>query len=798
MIAGAGSGPDVLAAESPRIVQSLDQDWRFHLGAIPAATAPSYDDSTWRRVDVPHDYVIEGTFEPNPSFNHPGMRTDWHWLHGFLSIQPAVYRKALDIPVEAKGKRLWLEFDGVFSNTRYWLNGREVYSQYSGYTRARFDITNAADCGGKNILVVQVDPRYEGWWYEGGGIYRHVRLVTVDPVHIAPDGVFVAPTVNDPGNGEKADAVVLANTDLANTSPASVRATVSSEVLDADSRVVATVSSVHEVATSASLKVTQSIPLPQAALWSPESPHLYRLRSTVRIADRVVDQVITTFGVRHIRFDAARGFFLNGRHVKLKGVNIHQDHAGVGAAVPDRLFTWRLERLKEVGCNAIRLSHNPVTPFLLDECDRLGFLVMAENRNMGDVYVDQTPKDAPAVEHRELSALVRRDRNHPSIFCWSLCNEQWIAGTPEAGAMVRAMKQRVLELDPTRPITAALNGGFDTPAGIIGQIDAIGINYNPSVYDGVHALFPNVPMIASEIASEISTRGVYTTGRWEDQWGVYYGDRERGYVSAYSITAGPMGQTVENAWPPVAMRDNIAGGFVWAGFDYKGEPRPFGWPVINCHYGFMDICGFPKDSYYYYKAWWTNEPVLHLFPHWNWAGKEGQEIPVWVHSNCDEVELFLNGVSLGKQTVTPLHHLEWKVKYAPGKLVAKGIRKGVPIETARETTGAPAAIRLTADRSALAADNADLAVVTVEVIDAQGRVVPVADNRITFTLTGPAKIIGVGNGDPSSHEPDKANSRSAFNGLAQAIVQTTASAGQITLTAASPNLRSATLSLSSR
>jgi len=311
-----------------------------------------------------------------------------------------------------------------------------------------------------------------------------------------------------------------------------------------------------------------------------------------------------------------------------------------------------------MGCNAIRLSHNPVPPFLLDECDRMGFLIIAENRHLGDTYLDQAPKETPAVEPRDLSALVIRDRNHPSIILWSLCNEQWIQGLPEAGALARAMKQRVKELDPTRAISAALNGGFDTPEGLIGALDVIGINYHPGVYGSVHALKPEVPIVATEIASEISTRGIYTTNHWED----YYGDRERGYVSAYSITAGPAGQTVEQAWPPVANNDYVAGGFVWVGFDYKGEPRLFEWPVINCHYGFMDICGFPKDSYYYYKAWWTNEPVLHLFPHWNWFGKEGQEISVWVHSNCEEVELFLNGASLGKRTIKHLQHLEWKVK----------------------------------------------------------------------------------------------------------------------------------------
>jgi beta-galactosidase len=356
------------------------------------------------------------------------------------------------------------------------------------------------------------------------------------------------------------------------------------------------------------------------------------------------------------------------------------------------------------------------------------------------------------------------------------------------------MKQRVQELDPTRLVTAAMNGGFTNPQGFLGVLDAIGINYNPGVYGSVHALCRTNPMLATEIASEVGTRGFYGTNHWDNYWG----DRKQGYVSAYSINAGPGGQVVEKAWPPVATNEFMAGGFVWSGFDYKGEPRPFEWPVINSHYGFFDICGFPKDSYYYYQAWWTDKPVLHLFPHWNWSNMEGREISVWVHSNCEEVELFLNGNSQGKKAVKPYQHLEWKVKYAPGKLVAKGTRNGQSIEDVRETTGDAAALRLVSDRSELAADNADLAVVKVEVLDSQGRVVPVADNKVTFTLTGPAKLIGVGNGDPSSHEPDKADTRSAFNGLAQAIVQTTFKNGQIELKAESPGLKAATVTLLAR
>ncbi len=778
----------------PREIISLDADWKFQLGENTNAIAPTFDDHGWRSVDVPHDYVVEGAFNPTNKFPVPGAKSTWYWLHGFLPTQPATYRKTISIPAAAKGKRLWLEFDGVFSNSRYWLNGREIGSEYSGYSSSRFDITDAVQCGAENFLTVQVDPRWDGWWYEGGGIYRRVRLVMLDTVHIAPDGVFVNSVLENVGEGANADALVVVKTEVTNTSNAIVTAAVLSEVLDANGKVIISEKMEPSLAAGTKENVTQKLSLMNAALWSLENPYCYQLRSTVSVAGKVVDQVTTSFGVRQVRFDAERGFFLNGKHVKIKGVNAHQDHAGVGVAMPDRLIEWRLERLKEMGCNAIRLSHNPVAPAMLDDCDRMGILVIAENRHLGDTFADQSPKNTPAVENRYLSGLVMHDRNHPSIILWSLCNEQWTQGSPEGAATARAMKQRVNELDPTRLVTAAMNGGFTNVNGFASVLDVAGINYNPWVYQKFHAQFPTLPMVATEIASEIGTRGFYGTNRWEN----YTGDKARGYVSAYSINAGPGGQTVEQAWPVVATNDFMAGGFVWSGFDYKGEPRPFEWPNINCHYGFMDICGFPKDSYYYYQAAWTDKPVLHVFPHWNWPGKEGQEISVWVHSNCEEVELFLNGVSLGKQTVTPLHHLEWKVKYAPGRLVAKGLRGGKLIEETVETTGAPAAIRLTADRTKLTADNADLSVVNVAILDAQGRVLPVADNKITFTLTGPAKLIGVGNGDPSSHEPDKASSRSAFNGLAQAIVQTTVKGGKIKLIAEAAGLKTTSVTLTSQ
>jgi beta-galactosidase len=785
------AGAAVDAAHGARQIISLDANWKFHLGDEPAARSRGYDDQSWRRVDVPHDYVIESAFDPKVPV---GVSAHWYVNHACLPLGPAWYRKSLSIPSSFRGRRIWLEFDGVFSNSQYWLNGRDIGSEHSGYTSFRFDITDALLYGVDNVLSVRVDPHYDGWWYEGGGIYRHVRLVVLDPVHIAPWGIFASASVPEPGDGNHANATVSVKTELANQTAAAVTATLLSEVLDPTGKVVVAEQTVQQLPAQGDGKVQQQLSLPRAALWSFDHPTLYGLRSTVSISGETVDQVTTAFGVRQIRFDPDHGFFLNGKHVEIQGVNCHQDHAGVGVAMPDRLIEWRLERLKEMGCNAIRLSHNPVAPVMLEDCDRMGILVIAENRHLGDTYADQTPKSTPALEHRDLTSLVMRDRNHPCIILWSLCNEQWTQGSPEGAAMARAMKKRVEELDGTRPVTAAMNGGWDEAQGFTSVLDVVGFNYHPDAYLRFHLLFPDKPMIATEIASEEATRGIYELKHWSN----YRGNRSRGYFAAYSINAGPGGQTAENAWPPVVENAFIAGGFVWSGFDYKGEPQPFVWPNIGSQYGLMDDCGFPKDSYYYYKSWWTDQPVLHIFPHWNWPGREGQEIPVWVQTNCQKVELFLNGVSQGSQDVQKYHHVEWNVKYAPGTLTARGIRDGKPIESTIETTGAPAAIRLVADRTLLEANTTDLAVVTVEIVDSQGRIVPVANGKVSFAVSGPGKLVGVGNGDPTSHDPDKASWRFAFNGLAQAIVQTCGEAGQITLTAQATGLRSAEIQLNAR
>jgi beta-galactosidase len=775
---------------APRQITSLDSDWRFHRGDVPGvsvstnqpASPPAdlltaaYDDSSWRTVNVPHDYVVEGAFDPKAENQH-----------ACLPVEPAWYRKTISIPASDKGRQLWIEFDGVYRGSQMWLNGQFLGRHASGYTSFRYDVSDIAKPGTNNLLVVRVDPReFEGWWYEGGGIYRHTRLVSTAPAHVAPWGVKVVPHLDDPRDGVQADARLEITTTIVNDA-AATRATVLSEVIDAKGTVVAKERTEQRL-TNESPDVTQSVDLRRANLWSCGRPYLYGLRTSVLLGGKTVDQVTTDFGVRTIRFDVDRGFFLNGKPVKVKGVCNHQDFAGVGVALPDRIHEFRVQKIKEMGANAVRFSHNMMASEYLDACDRLGVLVMAENRHLGD---------SPEILG-QLDALIRRDRNHPSIILWSICNEETEQGSELGARQGRAMVDSIHKLDPTRPTTTAMNKAIGH--GLTKVIDVQGFNYHPESYDKLHRELPTLPFIATEIAAAVETRGCYDRQPFTvtNDTARYEGNPALCRVAAYDVNAADWAQTAEVAWQAVAARPWMAGGFVWSGFDYRGEPTPFLWPAVSSQFGIMDTCGFPKDAFYYYQSCWSARPVLHLFPHWNWPGREGEEIPVWVYSNCDTVELFLNGRSLGAQTMTPNSHLEWKVKYAAGKLFAKGTRNGQSFQTTVETTGAPAAIALEPDRTTLTADGADVSLVAVKIVDAQGRTVPVATNPVTFNLTGPGRLLGVGNGDPASHEPDKANHRTAFNGLCLAIIQSGSKPGPIRIQASSPGLRSATAKIQSR
>jgi beta-galactosidase len=756
------SGPNVLAVlvENTAGVGGITmpvflEKQQANQAAGPAV--PRFDDSSWRVVHLPHDFIVEGTFDAAADRSHGFMPTTTGW-----------YRKTFDMPASAKGKSLWIDFDGIYRDSSVWLNGQFLGRHKSGYTSFRYDIGQVANYGGKNVLAVHVDPRhFEGWWYEGGGIYRHVWLNITDPLHVAPWGTFVTAELPEPAaDGKVGPATVHIQTTLTNDSPASANCTLVSEILDDRGKSVATASTLATVPAGEKRQFTETVMVREPRLWSIETPRLYRLVTTVRRGGRTADTNETHFGIRTIRFDAEKGFFLNGKPVKIQGTCNHQDFAGIGIAVPDTLEYWRVKTLQNMGANAWRMSHNPPTPSLLDACDDLGMLVMDENRHLGD-----SPENLA-----EVASLIERDRNHPSIIMWSMCNEQPQSGTEAGGRIFSAMKRTVLALDNTRPVTSAMNSGW-FGNGFTAVSDLMGVNYNIQVYDRFHREHPAMPLYASETASTTTTRGEYTN------------NRAKVYATSYSMT--------DDTWRSVAERPFVAGSFVWTGFDYKGEPTPYNWPSINSHFGILDMCGFPKDNYFYYLAWWKTNPVVHLMPQWNWPGQEGRNIRVIAFSNCRRVELFLNGQSLGVKEMPPYGHLEWQVKYAQGALSANGFDDAGKVTATDkvETTGVPTSLRLKTDRTTLAADGEDLAPVEVDVLDAQGRIVPTADNLVTFEVSGAGHVAGVGNGDAGDHDPDRASYRHAFNGKCMVVVGAGQTSGSILLTANSPGLKSATLRL---
>ncbi|MDE2110148.1 MAG: DUF4982 domain-containing protein [Alphaproteobacteria bacterium] len=778
----------------------LDFGWRFHLGHacdetkdfdfgldqrtfakagndVASAAALDFDDGDWQHLNLPHDWAVDLPFAPsvNPP---PPPEDDPRAAHGFKPLgreypETSIgwYRRTFDLPESDLGRRLSLEFDGVFRNCIVMFNGYIVGGNQSGYAPFHIDVTDFANYGGKNVLTVRVDATLgEGWFYEGAGIYRHVWLVKTDALHIPQWGVWVA------SNIQGAMATLDISTELFNDGLAVRKCQLTSTVFDPTGRIVASLKTpVLTMGSQEKRTLVQRAVLHKPAFWSPETPQLYQLVTKIISGGKPVDDATVSFGIRSIRFDPDEGFFLNDKPVKLTGTCNHQDHAGVGVALPDRLHAWRIERLKEMGCNAYRTSHNPPAQELLDACDCAGMLVVDETRRMSS--------DEEAIS--ELEQMIRRDRNHPSVILWSIGNEEPQQGTERGARIATTMKRICRELDPTRPITAAVDNAKVWGIGITPVLDVLGCNYRTDKIPEFHLRYPKKPTIGTETGSTVATRGVYIK------------DPTSGYCVAYD-TEFPWWASTAEAWMAVvASNPFIGGGFVWTGFDYRGEPTPQNrWPNVSSQFGFMDTCGFPKDNYFYYKAWWGKEPVLHLFPHWNWQGKEGQKINVWCHSNLDRVELFLNGQSQGIRDVIPLKHVEWDVVYAPGIIEARGYQGGKQVLTAkRETTGVATQIVLRADRPTIDADGADVAMVTVEITDAHGRVVPTAGNLVAFDVSGSGALIGVGNGDPRSHEADKGKSRSAFNGLCAAILQSTMAPGSVTLNASSPGLQPAALTI---
>ena len=802
-----------LQSLSARERELIDNGWQFALGnaASPASDfgcgteyfnyltkansihnegpySPKFDPVRWgvewHEVNLPHDWVVDLPFAAEASHSH-GYKTV-----GYRYPETSVgwYRRTFDIPQEDYGQHIWIEFDGIFRDARVWVNGFYVGHEPSGYATQVYDITEYVNYGGENLVCVRADATLEeGWFYEGAGIYRHVWLCKASRLHVAPFGTFAYSELSDDYNS----ATLHIEATVRNASVDTVSCTLRHTLLNAAGE---TVGKVSETALSTLLPMAEAttcsaIAVESPNLWSTESPYLYKIITEVLQGGTVVDTYTTTTGIRNVNFDPDSGFSLNGKPLKLKGVNMHQDHAGVGAAMPDALQVYRLKQLKAMGCNAYRASHNPMTPETLDACDSLGILVIEENRLTG---VNE--------EHRRLlKRMIERDRNHPSIILWSVGNEEWGIEWDEKGVRIAAtMREFCHRLDPTRKMTVATSGG---PTIVI-PADVAGYNYimqNP--VEQHRADYPRRCAVGSEETSGCGTRGIYFNDAL-----CLAGDGRTGRMPA--LNRSPNGadsalNCIERGWKFYSQREWLGGLFYWTGFDYRGEPNPLEFPATGSQFGILDYCGFPKDEAYYLKAWWTDEPVLHILPHWNLSGHEGESVDIWVYSNCDEVELIVNGRKLGRKTMPQGGHLSWTAVYRPGTVKAIGYKNGKrQIVEQVETTGDAAGIVLSADRNNIAADGRDLAVVSVELQDGRGRFVPDACGELALTVDGPVRILGVGNGDPAwqvQERPADPASRTfsveAFNGLAQVLLQSTGESGTATLTVAADGISAATISI---
>ena len=717
------------------------------------------DERAWKSVTLPHDWIVYGNFS----------KEEWD-AQGYLPTGVGCYRKVFDVPAEYEGKRVELEFDGVSRNATVWLNGHLIGNHFSGYTSFSYDISDYLRYGdeGKNVIFVKVDAReFEGWWYEGAGIYRHVWLTVTDKLHVAKWGTYITtPKVS------KKSATVRVETTVQNDNEAMKTGVLITELFDPAGEQVGWDARGISLGGSCEMDVVQEFNVETPKLWDIDAPNLYTAKTRIEKGRSVVDTYETTFGIRTIKF-TKEGFFLNGRHVLIKGTCNHQDFAGIGSALPDSINEYKIQKLKEMGSNAYRSSHHPATESLLDACDRLGMLVMDENRKL-----DSSPRGI-----EDLKSLLYRDRNHPSIIMWCLDNEEVILGTKTGKRIETTLRRLVHKIDPTRPTTIAMNHGWNEN-GYEECVDIMGYNYGQREAQYVKDLeaYPDRMTICTESTSSTTTRGIYAD------------DAVRGYCTSYETNLARWCCTHEKSWKDLLANPRLTGIFVWTGFDYRGEPTPYAWPCINSHFGIMDTCGFPKDAWYYYKAVWTDEPMIHFFPHWDHK-TEGEEVNVRIVGNCDKVELILNGESLGERELDKTGHIDWKVEYAPGTLKAIGKNNGKAVcEQTAVTSGAPAEIRLETDRK-LIRNGEDAIVIRAAVYDKDGNFVPCADTEINFAVSEGAKIIGVGNGDPSSHEPDKAEKRRAFNGLCAAVVQSAGKAGKISFKAAAPGLKGAEIQI---
>lgn len=811
-------------ASAPRSA-NFDEGWKFNLGDSGAYSQPDFNDSSWRSLNLPHDWAIEGDFsKENPSGTGGGA------LPGGIGW----YRKTFTVPDYKEGEKVYIDFDGAYMNTTVYINGHELGTRPYGYASFSYDITPWLK-EGDNVIAVKVDnsDQPNSRWYSGCGIYRHVWLRKLDAIHVAQWGTYVTTSDITPDS-----ATVNIATTVDNTSATDAEVTLTTRVIDPQGKVAATVTASDNIAAGKSATVNQTARVADPQLWSLDNPALYSVVTDVAVGGKTVDTYQTTTGIRTIEFTADKGFFLNGEQVKINGVCMHHDLGALGAAVNTRAIRRQLEILQEMGVNAYRASHNPPAPEVLALCDSMGILVMDEAFDMWRKR--KTERDYARFfdewHERDLTDLVTRDRNHPSIIMWSIGNEvleQWSDAAADTLSLEEAnlilnfghgadklakdgdemsvnsmltakLADIVKQLDPTRPVTAGMNE--PNPGNHLiksGALDVIGLNYHDEWYDDAEKNYPGKPLLGSETVSALMTRGYYKNPSDSiiiapKRWDIPYEDPSFA-CSAYDNEHVPWGTTHENSLRRM-KDDRVMGQFIWTGFDYIGEPTPYGWPARSSYFGIVDLAGFPKDVYYMYQSEWRpDKTVLHLFPHWNWTPGHTVDLLAY-YNNADEVELFVNGKSQGVRSKGDgEYHVMWRVPFEPGTIKAVSRKAGKTVaEQVINTAGEPAQIRLTPDRATIAADGNDLSFVTVEILDSDGNLCPTAVNEVTFTVEGAGQNEGVDNGNPISLERFKADSRKAMAGKALLIVRNNGKKGDINVKAVSPGLSDATITLKAK
>lgn len=768
-------------SDATRTKNLLCEGWSFHLGDVEGAEEAAFDDSAWRVLDLPHDWSIELPFDPG----YPGGGSV-----GYLPGGIGWYRKSFTVPEEHKGKRVFIDFDGVYMDSQVWINGHLLGRRPNGYVSFRYDLTPHLHYGGEaNMLVVRANVEPNGSrWYPGAGIYRRVWLTTVNPIHIAHWGTYVTtPEVTDQ------EASVNLRTTIQNTSDESVDIIVKSVILDGARNRVAEATTTGEAVRGEPTEIEQTFVVKNPKLWSVDSPNLYRVVTEVFRDGDLLDEYETPLGIRTFEFTLDRGFILNGKEVDIKGVCLHHDFGCIGTAVYPRAIEQRLEQLKEMGCNAIRTSHNPHDPAFYEACDRMGFLVMNEAFDVWEVrkLVNDYHKYFKEWSDQDLTSMIMRDRNHPSVILWSIGNEIKEQHKEEYEGQGYAISKRLSDickkLDPGRPVTAACNSPNEAKAnGFAEPLDVFGFNYSLPLYEKLKGY---KPIIGSENSTSWSTRGCYP---YALQGGKLEIERMSGNIECSAYGNAWFSLRAEETLLALKKAPWVAGQFAWTGYDYLGECTPFHWPARHGHFGIIDLVGFPKDMFYLYQSQWTDEPMVHLVPqNWNWSQYPTRQLPVWAFSNCEEIELFLNGKSLGIQTIDgeELLHAEWYVGYTPGVLRAEG-RIGGKVVCSDEvhTTGEPVRVEVVADRTEITADGYDLSFLEARLLDKNGRIVPDADMLLKFSISGEGKILGVGSGEQANHESFVGNQHRTFRGLCRVVIKSTRTPGAIHFTATSEDL----------